>query len=239
MKSLSFSAKPRFPVLLAVSAFIVLGLILAYSSTSKAELINQVKVVPAKLYNEDLFEWFNVTFLPQSIEDRELTEILDNHNVTDDAKYHPSRKESVYDVIGPLIAKSGGIGERRFYVAKDAGVKGSGVYANEFMAKDTLIGVFTGVRTTSRDSSTYTWNYQSEPIYKGHELDIGNDAMYAGNMLRFFNDGKKEHLNCKMVAVAWENRWFRVYMVEKDIYPGQELLISYGSGYWKGRDFAP
>jgi hypothetical protein len=99
MKSLSFSAEPRFLVLLALSALLILGLVLSYYSTSTAELINQVKVVPVKLYNEDLFDWFNITFLLQMIEDRELTEILDNHNVTEDSSYHPSRKESVYDII--------------------------------------------------------------------------------------------------------------------------------------------
>jgi hypothetical protein len=64
-----FSAKPRLRILLAVSALLILGLELSYrksanSSTSTFKLIKQVKVVPAKLYNEDLFEWFNVTFLP-------------------------------------------------------------------------------------------------------------------------------------------------------------------------------
>jgi SET domain-containing protein len=164
---------------------------------------------------------------------REVTNLLDDHNVTEDSSYDPSLKESVYDVIGPLIAKSGGIGERRYYIAKDSGIKGSGVYADEFMPENTLIGVYTGVRTAASQDTKYEWGYQSKPLYEGQEVNIGNDAMFGGNMLRFINDGKPENLNCNAVQVAWENRWYIVYMAKKDIHPGQELTVSYGSGYWK------
>jgi SET domain-containing protein len=166
-------------------------------------------------------------------EHQELTELLDNHNVTEDSSYDPSHKESVYDVIGPLIAKSGGIGERRYYIAKDSGIKGSGVYADEFMPENTLIGVYTGVRVPVSQDTKYEWGYQSIPLYEGNPLPLGINRMYEGNMLRFLNDGKPENLNCRPVGVVWENRWYIVYMAKKDIYPGQELTVSYGSGYWE------
>jgi SET domain-containing protein len=137
-----------------------------------------------------------------------------------------------------LILTSGGIGERRFHIAKDDGVKGSAVYADEFIAKDDIIGVYTGVRTAKSDSSTYRWSYYSKPIFRGQEVHIGIDAMHGGNMLRFINDGKKESLNVDVISVPWENRWYRIYTAMKDIYPGEELMVSYGSGYWKKRDFS-
>jgi hypothetical protein len=243
MKLTSFSVTPRFRILLAVSALLILGLKLSYrksadSSTSTTKLIKQVKEVPTKLYNEDLVEWFNVTFLPQMKEEhQELTDLLDNHDITKDITYNSSLKASVYDVIGPLLAKNGGIGERRYYIAKDSGIKGSSVYADEFMSKFTLIGVFTGVRDLASKDKKYEWGYPSIPLNDGVPIAIGTDAMHGGNMLRFFNDGNPENLNCEAVTIAWENRWYIVYTAKKDIYPGQELTVSYGPRYWDKRGF--
>jgi SET domain-containing protein len=126
-----------------------------------------------------------------------------------------------------LIPTSGGIGERRFHIA------------NEFIAKDAIIGVYTGVRTAKSDSSTYEWNYYSKPIFRGQEVHIGIDGMHGGNMLRFINDGKEESLNVDVISVPWENRWYRIYTAMKDIFPGEELMVSYGSGYWEDREFSP
>jgi hypothetical protein len=243
MKSQHFSAKPRLVALLSVLILLIIGLVVSYSRVATIEVIKPAKVeshvVPTKLYNEDLFDWFNITFLPQTLDDGALMELLDNHTVTEDSRYQPDSKKSVYDVIGPLIATNGGIGEHRYYIAKEDGIKGSSVYADEFLPNNTLIGVYTGVRTHQSDDTKYEWNYYSRPLFEGEPLPIGLDAMYGGNMLRFINDGKLENINVDAVSIPWENRWFRLYFASRDIHPGQELLVSYGSGYWQERDFAP
>jgi hypothetical protein len=143
MKSgLSYSIKPRLIAMQTVVLLLVLGFVYYYRSFGstvgydiRAPTVD-TREVPAKLYNEDLAEWYNVTFLPEMVEDRELTSYLDNWSVKDDKGYYKSsRKESVYDIFGPLISTSGGIGERRFYIRKDSGIKGSAVYADEFIPK--------------------------------------------------------------------------------------------------------
>jgi hypothetical protein len=233
-----FTIKPRLLALQAVMALLVLGLVISYRqgmySIPAFELSEEQSLEPAKMYNEDLLEWFGIEFLPSVIEEPELTAILDAHTVSEDEDYHQSRKATVYDIFGPLIASSGGENEHRYYISK-SGDKGHGVYANEFMPKYTLIGVYTGIRTSTSEDTTYEWNYLSTPIVDDEELPIGLDGREAGNMLRFINDGK--NLNIRMVSVAWNNRWYTIYSASKDIHVGEELMVSYGSGYWEEREF--
>jgi SET domain-containing protein len=40
-----------------------------------------------------------------------------------------------------------------------------------------------------------------------------------------------------MVAIAHGNRWHTLYVASADIEVGDELFISYGSNYWKNREF--
>jgi hypothetical protein len=200
-----------------------------------------------KLYNEDLFERFKVTFLPNTIEEnRELTSILvypfpnkikkDQHDVTKDTRY-PVYKESVYEKLGPFVEAGGGENERRFYVAK-AGDKGYGVFADEFIQKGDIIGVYTGVLTVESKEIEYDydyeWSYYSRPIVNGKELIIGLDGKNKGNMLRFLNDG--DVVNCENITVAWNNRWHAVVIAMSDIQVGDELQLSYGSGFWEDRE---
>lgn len=228
----------RYFLLLGLFAISFLVLSWVRNIDSKVSQVQSAKVtIPEKLYNEDLAEYFNYTFLPLTLEDRELTPLLDRHNVTLDESYKPRRKQRVYDKLGPYLDKSGGTGERRFYVAR-AGEKGWRCFADEFMAKNTLLGVYTGVRTAQSLDSKYEWSYPSRVVNaKNETVYIGLDAMFGGNMLRFINDGNTESLNCRMQRVAWNNRWFTLYLTKRDVYPGDELLISYGSGYWESRDF--
>jgi hypothetical protein len=76
MKSPQLTVRPR--LLATISGLFVLGLFISFHlgiySSTPVKL--EAKVVPEKLYNEDLADWFNVTFLPLTIEDTELTEIL-------------------------------------------------------------------------------------------------------------------------------------------------------------------
>jgi hypothetical protein len=76
MKSPQLTVRPR--LLATISALFVLGLVISFhlGIHSSTPVKVEAKVVPEKLYNEDLFDWFNVTFLPLTIEDTELTEIL-------------------------------------------------------------------------------------------------------------------------------------------------------------------
>jgi SET domain-containing protein len=143
----------------------------------------------------------------------------------------------VYEKFGPLIDSSGGVDERRFYVA-EAGAKGHGVFADELIYKGDIIGVYTGVRTVEKIEELgydydYEWSYYSRPVVNGKELTIGLDGKYSGNMLRFLNDGKI--VNCENITIAWNNRWHAVVIAMENIQIGDELQLSYGSGYWEDR----
>lgn len=204
---------------------------------SSSGLEDYSPTMPEKMYNEDLMMYFNVTFISSIIEHDDVKEVLDMHNATLDEEYEPEKKEKVYDVLGPQIEGLGGRGEKRFYV-KGAGEKGYGVFANEYIKRMSIIGLYTGERTASSLDTKYEWTYQSEPEDNfGDKVYIGTDGKYMGNMLRFINDGK--YINCKMVQVVWKNRWYPIYVATKDIHPGEELSVSYGSSYWEDRDFKP
>jgi hypothetical protein len=235
-----FAYKPaQIAVLLAVLSFA--GVTLNDNSIKPQTFILRIpQNEPIKLYNEEMFEWLNVTFLPHVVEQEALTSRLDLHDVTRDVLYKPADKKSIYDRYGPLISTGGGINERRYYISK-AGIKGHGIFANVYIPKDSLIGVYTGYLSAGYVYGTYSWDY-----FSVSSMPIQTDSMQGGNMLRFINDGKDENLNCGVVSVAWENRWHTLYVAIKDIHVGEELTVSYGNGmflkcvnkflgYWEDR----
>ena len=70
-------------------------------------------------------------------------------------------------------------------------------------------------------------------------VDIALDAARQGNAGRFVNDyrGIGRAPNCQFVDVVDSNGWkgMEVWTLEKGVNKGDELLVSYGKGWWAGR----
>lgn len=80
----------------------------------------------------------------------------------------------------------------------------------------------------------------SEPGEQGPTtIDIALDAARQGNAGRFVNDyrGIGRAPNCQFVDVVDSNGWkgMEVWTLEKGVNKGDELLVSYGKGWWAGR----
>ncbi|KAL3902084.1 MAG: hypothetical protein SGCHY_000118 [Lobulomycetales sp.] len=183
-----------------------------------------------KFYNWD-FPQFGLVYLPKTVDAPEVKAVLDLHDVKSDSRYRAS-EEKTYEAWGNVIERSPAENDTRFYFAK-AGKKGWGVFADAYISEGEFIDAYTGIRTFDSSVTKYQWNYQSRP----DDTYIGVDSLNEGNMMRFVNDDKLGRWNCKMVAIPYKNRWHTLYVATKDIAPGEELFISYGSNYWKHRDF--
>lgn len=61
--------------------------------------------------------------------------------------------------------------------------------------------------------------------------------VYLGLTPRFVNDDKARRHNIRVLQIPNRNRWHHLYLASVDIAPGDELFVSYGSAYWKKREF--
>jgi hypothetical protein len=70
-------------------------------------------------------------------------------------------------------------------------------------------------------------------------IDIALDAAKSGNAGRFVNDyrGIGSAPNCQFVEAVDTNGWIgmEVWTLGKGVGKGEELLVSYGKGWWAGR----
>lgn len=208
---------------------IFLAIFLGYSSTKDYAL--SLKTTD-KIFWKDIPTVFDVSFLAQTEDESDVKEVLDLHDIRNDERYKASDKQ-LYDAWGKVMESSLARDDQydRFYVGK-SGKKGWGLFANHPLADGEFLGVYSGKRTFTRDSLDYQWNYQSRP----NGRYIGLDARTYGNLMRFVNDDMQKRWNCQMVAIAYKNRWFTLYVATRDIAPGEEILVSYGEGYWNNRD---
>ncbi|KAI8591758.1 hypothetical protein BDZ88DRAFT_409593 [Geranomyces variabilis] len=67
-------------------------------------------------------------------------------------------------------------------------------------------------------------------------MSLGIDAQVVGNIGRFVNHD--ESPNSDSVYVPWRNTWRVLYVSVRDIWPGEEVTVSYGANYWETRNKA-
>ena len=113
------------------------------------------------------------------------------------------------------------------YINDDVGF---GLFATAPIKKDDFIGVYTGIVKikNATDDTTYTWEHNGDPLHP--EIKLACDPTYAGNELRYGNHSFAA--NVKKVDILCNNRWYICYIAQEDIEPGEQILVSYGYGYW-------
>ena len=72
------------------------------------------------------------------------------------------------------------------------------------------------------------------PELPGHDVQL--DSRSRGNALRFVNDDRLRLKNCEGVSVIRNNLWHIFYRTTAPVAEDEELLIAYGSHYWKLRE---
>jgi hypothetical protein len=125
-----------------------------YKYANNQQILSNSPPPRTKFYNEDLGSlphFPNINFFPTIQEEPYVTAILDAHDVRKDENYHV-HSVARYKAWGPKILTNGGRNERRYYLAQ-AGVKGWGVFADEFIPNDSLVGVYTGYNIAATDAT--------------------------------------------------------------------------------------
>lgn len=113
---------------------------------------------------------------------------------------------------------------------------GYGVFAQNSIAKDQMIGEYTGILKITpfadideQDNADYGWAFLPNGTF--YPLEI--DAQSAGNFTRFVNHSFDPNVGTEFVWA--HNRWHLIYKADSDIQKDQQLLVNYGTGYWENR----
>lgn len=112
---------------------------------------------------------------------------------------------------------------------------GYGVFAEQDIAKDELIGIYTGVVMDRKKiaSKDYAWAYPATTV-EGTRISL--DAKYEGNELRFINHSYNPNSVVRFI-IGIDGLWHVCYVASKEIKKGQQILVSYGKKYWQSRQY--
>jgi hypothetical protein len=114
-----------------------------------------------------------------------------------------------------------------------------GLFARDFIPKGTKIGQYCGQYTT-KNVQYKNYSYMPE---KNSGLNLPLDAKHRGNLTRFLNHAPKyseegsthEYLAANIGAENHEWYGMRriIFIAERDILAGEQLLFSYGDNYFR------
>ena len=111
---------------------------------------------------------------------------------------------------------------------RDAGSKGSGVFATEPIAVGDWIGPYIGTLTTKEETrARYNDTYRGAYIF-GLDDELSIDAQNSTHFSRFFNHAEHGNLEVEVDAARQSIDFFAA----RDIGVGEELTFDYGTQYW-------
>ncbi len=117
---------------------------------------------------------------------------------------------------------------------------GYGVFAQQAIKEGQFIGIYGGVVQNKETvkNKDYAWAYPTntindEPV-DGIHLSL--DARFAGNEMRFVNDGINPNCIVRYV-IGHDNYWHVCYVALQNIAQDEQLLVSYGKAYWDTRTY--
>lgn len=114
---------------------------------------------------------------------------------------------------------------------------GLGTFAEQFIPKNTDLGKYYGkISKEMPIDTTYTWTmFKTDKFGNIFKEFIDGKDFKENNPLRYVNAPKNNQesslINTEMVQKEGNIH----YLTSRDIYKGEELFISYGDGYWRGR----
>ena len=111
---------------------------------------------------------------------------------------------------------------------------GYGLFAHEFICKDSFVGEYTGIvrkndRRYTEPLNNYCYEYPV-PDHIGRSYVI--DAT-QGNLTRFINHSYQPNL--KPVHAFWKGFYHLIFLAVADIKVGEQLSYDYGHRYWHVR----
>lgn len=218
---------------------LILGLVLAGSLTywlvQKSSHIEPHFRGPFTTHKEKLwiFNALEVEYT-NSIHFSNECQALANVNPQDYDCYQ--KQQAMYDELtaryGPEIARASTT-ISSVYIRHVSPEVGLGIYARKDFKEGDFIGEYTGEVTEKSTDSTYSWSYPpSEGNVLGKRCSLNGGKQ--GNELRFANHSEEPNLEMKFVFHG--TTWHVIYVAQKHIKKGTQLLTNYGSNYWKNRN---
>lgn len=153
-------------------------------------------------------------------------------DMTQTSRYQRDVQEAanLTKIYGAKIAKSYRPALSVRFISKNVGV---GVFAEQDLQPGDFLGEYTGVVMHRDDvhGKDYTWEY---PVITEDNRRVSLDAKNKGNELMLVNHGNDPNVKVKYI-LGTDGLWHICYLVIRPIKKGQQVLVSYGSKYWKAR----
>ena len=190
-----------------------------------------------KFYRKDFESHFCIQYLEQNIIKDKRLKKWDIHK---DKEYtiNPGLNDRLEERYGTLINDA--------YVAKMY-IKwinkqvSYGAYADQDIERGEMVCEYTGVveLETKGDDNLYLWDYPTILKEENKRIRFCVNAEKAGNFARFINHSLRKYQNVGIQMIPSNNLWHVVYIAQKDIKRGEQLLTYYGMQYWKDRKIVP
>ncbi len=195
-----------------------------------------------KYFRDDFEKKFEVIYLDHNhIKDVRLKK----WDIYKDKEYtiNPGLNDKLTERYGSLIAQGYCAPMSIQLVSKKVGY---GAYAEKDIKKGEMVCEYTGIveQETYGEDNLYLWDYPTilhELTASGRRKKITFciNAEKQGNVARFINHSLRKFQNVGIEIIPYNNEWHVVYIAQKDIKKGQQLLTYYGMQYWRDRNIVP
>ena len=198
-----------------------------------------------KIYQNEFETFFTLKYLQHNqVNDSRIL----SWDITKDKEYtiNPGLNNRLTEKYGELIK----IGYQAPMFVKWINAKGGyGAYADTKLKKGDMVIEYTGIVEAETpiidEDNFYLWTYptilyQTEPgKTRRKKIEFCINAEKAGNFARFINHSLRKYQNVAIQLVPYNNMWHVVYIAQRDIRKGEQLLTHYGIGYWRDRKIVP
>ena len=199
-----------------------------------------------KYYKQDFKNIFTIDYLEHNkIQAQELCTVA----IYQDKEYliNPKLNDRLEEHYGELIAQAYTAPMHITWVNK---MVEYGVFAEEKIVRGHMVCEYTGIVCADKDDAEnlYLWDYPTV-TYETVITSSGKtrrkkqkyciDAQVAGSYARFINHTTKKYQNVGIQIVPAQGFWHVIYVAQRDILPGQQLLTHYGISYWRDRQIVP
>lgn len=196
-----------------------------------------------KYHKEDFKKIFNIAYLDHNkVDDSKLF----THDIYKDKEYTINERlnDKLEEHYGEQIAQGYIAPMHIKWVNK---MVQYGVFAEQDIKRGEMVCEYTGLLCADKDDAEnlYLWDYPTimyEDVLgkkRRKKQKYCIDAQNYGNYARFINHTVKKYQNVGIQIIPAQNFWHVVYVAQRDIAKGQQLLTHYGVAYWRDRQIVP
>ncbi len=196
-----------------------------------------------KFYAQDFQEQFGIPYFEHN---KVITPELLSWDITQDKEYSINKRlnEKLTSKYGELIAEGYTCPMYIKWVNKTVEY---GVFAEADLKLGDMVAEYTGVLCydSANNDNPYVWDYPTfryETVpgkVRRKKIKYCIDAEKSGNYARFINHTHRKYQNVGIHITAAQGFWHVVYVAQKPIFKGQQLLTYYGMQYWRDRQIMP